>query len=172
MIFLTALWPISRLGGEFLPPLDESLTDKMERGAYEYFDKIEKLGGVLKAIEIGFLQREIADSSRRYQREVETSERTVVGLNDFILEDEKVEIPLLKIDPKVEQEQRDKLRDLREARDNDKVSRSLEALADASRGTDNVMPKIIECARALATLGEICDVFREVYGRWEEPKIF
>ena len=129
----------------------EALTDKMERGAYEYFEQIEKLGGVLKAIEIGFLQKEIADSAKRYQREVETNKRIVVGLNDFALEDEKIEIPLLKIDPQVEQEQRDKLRSLRESRDNDKVRRSLEALADASRGTDNVMPKIIECTRSLAT---------------------
>ena len=150
----------------------EALTDKMERGTYEYFEQIEKLGGVLKAIEIGFLQKEIADSAKRYQREVETNERIVIGLNDFAVEGEKIEIPLLKIDPRVEQEQREKLHSLRETRDNDKVSRSLEALADASRGTDNVMPRIIECTRSLATLGEICDVFREVYGRWEEPKIF
>jgi methylmalonyl-CoA mutase N-terminal domain/subunit len=150
----------------------EALTDEMERGAYEYFEQIEKLGGVLKAIEIGFFQKEIADSAKRYQREVETSERVVVGLNEFALEDEKIEIPLLKIDPQVEQGQREKLRSLRETRDNDKVRRSLEALADASRGADNVMPKIIECARSLATQGEICDVFRDVFGRWEEPKIF
>jgi methylmalonyl-CoA mutase N-terminal domain/subunit len=150
----------------------EALTDKMERGAYEYFEQIEKLGGVLKAIEVGFFQKEIADSAKRYQREVETNERIVVGLNEFGVDGEKIEIPLLKIDPQVEQEQREKLRSLRESRDNDKVRRSLEALAEASRGTDNVMPKIIECARSLATQGEICDVFREVYGRWEEPKIF
>ncbi len=150
----------------------ESLTNKMERGAYEYFEKIEKLGGVLKAIDLGFFQKEIADSAKRYQREVEDGERIVVGLNEFALENEKPEIPLLKIDPAVEQEQRDKLRTLRESRDNDRVRRSLESLAGASRGTDNLMPKIIECARSLATQGEICDVFREVYGNWEEPKIF
>ena len=150
----------------------ESLTDKMERGAYEYFEQIEKLGGVVKAIEAGFLQKEIADSSKRYQREIETGERVMVGLNDFVLEDEAVEIPLLKIDPRIEQEQREKLRTLRGTRDNDEVRRSLEALAEASRGTDNVMPKIVECARSLATQGEICDVFREVYGHWEEPRIF
>jgi len=150
----------------------ESLTDKMERGAYEYFEQIEKLGGVVKAIEAGYLQKEIADSSKRYQREIETGERVMVGVNDLVLEGEEIEIPLLKIDPRIEQEQRDKLRALREARDNDKVRRNLEALAEASRGTDNVMPKIVECARSLATQGEICDVFREVYGHWEEPKIF
>ena len=150
----------------------ESLTNKMERGAYEYFEKIEKLGGVLKAIDMGFFQKEIADSAKRYQREIEDGERIVVGLNEFALENEKPEIPLLKIDPAVEQEQRDKLRTLRESRDNDRVRRSLESLAEASRGTDNLMPKIIECARSLATQGEICDVFREVYGNWEEPKIF
>ena len=150
----------------------EALTDKLERGAYEYFEQIEKLGGVLKAIELGFFQKEIAESSKRYQREIETNERIVVGLNDFTLENEQVEIPLLKIDPQVEQEQRENLRRLRESRDNDKVRSALDALAAAARGTDNVMPKIIECARSVATLGEICDVFRDVYGRWEEPKIF
>jgi methylmalonyl-CoA mutase N-terminal domain/subunit len=126
----------------------------------------------LKAIDIGFLQKEIADSARRYQNEIEKGERVVVGLNEFVLENEKTEIPLLKIDPRVEQEQRDKLRALREARDNDGVASSLESLADASRGTENVMPRLIECARSLATLGEICDVFRDVYGKWEEPRIF
>ncbi len=150
----------------------EALTDKMERGAYEYFEQIDKLGGVLKAIEIGYLQREIADSSKRYQREIETNERIIVGVNDFLLEGEKMEIPLLRIDPRVEQDQRENLRRLRESRDNDKVGRSLEALAGAARGTDNVMPKILECARSRSTLGEICDVFRDAYGRWEEPKIF
>jgi len=150
----------------------EALTNKMEQGAYEYFDQVEKLGGVIKAIERGFFQREIAESANRYQREIETKERIIVGLNEFVLENEKTDIPLLKIDPAVEQEQRKNLRELREKRDNDKVRRTLEALAEAARGTDNVMPKILECARSLATKGEICDVFREVYGHWEEPKIF
>ncbi len=150
----------------------EALTDKMERGAYEYFEQVEKLGGVIKAIELGFFQREIAEAAKRYQREIETNERIVIGVNDLVLEHEKVEIPLLKIDPSVEREQREHLRDLRERRDNDKVRRSLEALADAARGSDNVMPRIVECARSLATKGEICDVLRDVYGKWEEPKIF
>jgi methylmalonyl-CoA mutase N-terminal domain/subunit len=150
----------------------EALTNKMEQGVYEYFDKIEKLGGVIKAIELGFFQKEIAESAKRYQREIETKERIIVGVNDFTLKNEGLEIPLLKIDPQVEQEQRESLRRLREQRDNEKVKRSLEDLAEAARGTANVMPRILECARSLATLGEICDVFREVYGKWEEPKIF
>ena len=141
-------------------------------GSYFVEALTDKLGGVLKAIEIGYLQREIADSSKRYQREIETNERIIVGVNDFLLEGEKMEIPLLRIDPRVEQDQRENLRRLRESRDNDKVGRSLEALAGAARGTDNVMPKILECARSRSTLGEICDVFRDAYGRWEEPKIF
>ncbi len=149
----------------------EALTNKMERGAYEYFEQIEKLGGVLKAIELGFFQKEIAESAKRYQRDIETKERIVVGVNEFVQENEKVDIPLVKIDPLVEQEQRENLRKLRECRDNDKVKRSLDALAGAARGTDNVMPKILDATRSLATLGEICDVFRDVYGRWEEPKI-
>ncbi|RJP18525.1 MAG: methylmalonyl-CoA mutase [Candidatus Abyssobacteria bacterium SURF_5] len=150
----------------------EALTNEMERGAYEYFEKIEKFGGVVKAIEAGFFQQEIADAAKCYQREIEAKERIIVGVNDYILENEQTEIPLLKIDPAVEQEQRERVRALREKRDNDKVRRSLEALAEAARSTDNVMPRIIECARSLATKGEICDVLRDVYGRWEEPKIF
>jgi len=150
----------------------ESLTNKMERGAYEYFDKIEKFGGVVKTIELGFFQKEIAESAKRYQREIETKERIIVGVNDLTLNEEEIEIPLLRIDPCVEEEQRASLRNLRGTRDNEKVKRSLEDLADAARGTANVMPRILECARSRATLGEICDVFREVYGRWEEPKIF
>jgi methylmalonyl-CoA mutase N-terminal domain/subunit len=150
----------------------EALTNEMERGAYEYFEKVEKLGGVIKAIELGFFQQEIADAAKRYQREIETKDRIIVGVNDYVLENERTEIALLKIDERVEQEQRERLRNLREKRDNDKVRRNLEALADAARGTDNVMPKIMECARSLATEGEISDVLRDVYGRWEEPKIF
>ncbi len=150
----------------------EALTNKMEQGVYDYFEKIEKLGGVIKAVEAGFFQKEIADAAKRYQHEIETNEKIMVGVNEFCLKDEKTEIPLLKIDPRVEQEQRDRLRRLREERDNDKVRRSLNELAEAARGTDNVMPKILECARALATENEICDVFRDVYGKWEEPKIF
>jgi len=160
---------IDPLGGSYFI---EALTAKMERGAYEYFEQIEKLGGVLKAIEIGFFQKEIADSAKRCQREIETNERIVVGVNDFVLENEQNDIPLLKVDPKVEREQRESLRLLRESRDNDKVRRSLEALAGVARGTDNIMPAILECVRSLATLGEICDVFRDVCGRWEEPKMF
>ncbi|GAB4330730.1 MAG: hypothetical protein Kow0099_01470 [Candidatus Abyssubacteria bacterium] len=150
----------------------ESLTNKMEQGAYEYFEKIEKLGGVIKAIELGFFQKEIAEAAKRYQREIENKERIIVGVNEFTQGNESVELTLLKIDPRVEQEQRERLRTLRHTRDNDRVRQSLGALADAARGTDNVMPPIIECARSLATKGEICDVLRDVYGKWEEPKIF
>jgi methylmalonyl-CoA mutase N-terminal domain/subunit len=150
----------------------EALTNKMEKGAYDYFEQVERLGGVIKAIELGFFQKEIAEAAKRYQREIETNERIIVGLNNFVLENEKSEIPLLKIDPKVEQEQRERLRTLRSARDNIRVRKTLEALADTARGTDNVMPRIVECARSLATKGEICDVLRNVYGHWEEPKIF
>ncbi|MBI4832501.1 MAG: methylmalonyl-CoA mutase family protein [Candidatus Lindowbacteria bacterium] len=150
----------------------EALTNEMEKGACEYFEQIEKLGGVIKAIELGFFQKEIAEAAKRYQREIETKERIIVGLNDLVLENEKPEIPLLKIDPHVEQEQRERLRTLRDSRDNAKVRDTLEALAGAARGTENVMPRIVDCARSLATKGEICDVLRDVYGRWQEPKIF
>ncbi len=149
----------------------EAQTNKMEREAEKYFAEIERRGGVLKCIEEGYFQREIAEAAYRYQKQIESKERIVVGVNDFVLEDEKVEIPILRIDPEVEKEQVRSLRKLKERRDNDKVKRSLENLRKVALGTENTMPALIECVRCYTTEGEICDVLREVFGEYTEPPL-
>jgi len=148
----------------------EALTNRMEEEAYEYFRKIESLGGMLGAIERGFPQREIAESAYRYQREIDADQRTVVGVNDY-LTDEHVAIPLLEMDREGERRQRERLARVRGERDNQLVGRRLETLRETARGTENLMPPILDAVRAYATLGEICGVFREVFGEYREPVI-
>jgi methylmalonyl-CoA mutase N-terminal domain/subunit len=150
----------------------ESLTNELEEEAYKYFDNIDSMGGVIAAIEKDYPQREIADAAYRYQREIETSKRTIVGVNDFVLEGEEISIPVLKIDPEVERRQIERLNKTRKNRDTDKVQKSLDGLRKASEGTENVMPHVVNAVKAYTTVGEICDVWREVFGEWEEPKIF
>jgi methylmalonyl-CoA mutase N-terminal domain/subunit len=150
----------------------ETLTNELEEEAYGYFDKVEALGGVIPAIEKGFFQREIANASYRYQKEIEDNKRTIVGVNDYVLEDEDIRIPVLKIDPEVEKKQVERLQQVRRERDNREVEDALEALRKASKGNDNVMPHVVRAVRAYASVGEICDVWRDVFGEWEEPKIF
>ncbi len=149
----------------------ESLTNKMEEDAEKYFEEIDRRGGVLKCIEEGYFQREIAEAAYRYQKQIESKDRIVVGVNEFVLEDEKVEIPILKIDPEVEREQVRNVQKVREKRDNDKVKRSLENLKRVAQGTENTMPALIECVRCYTTEGEICDVLREVFGTYVEPPL-
>ena len=146
----------------------EALTNRMEEEAYGYFRKIESLGGMLGAIERGFPQREIAESAYRYQREIDTGQRTVVGVNDYFT-DEHVTIPLLEIDREGERRQRERLARVRRERDNELVAQRLEALREAAQGTENLMPHILDAVRAYATLGEICGVFRKVFGEYREP---
>jgi len=152
----------------------EALTNRMEEEAYEYFRKIESLGGMLGAIERGFPQREIAESAYRYQREIDaaslTGQRTIVGVNDYLTE-EPLTIPLLEIDREGERRQRERLARVRRERDNELVARRLEALREAAQSTENLMPYILDAVRAYATLGEICGVFREVFGEYREPVI-
>jgi methylmalonyl-CoA mutase N-terminal domain/subunit len=150
----------------------ESLTRQMEDEAEKIFAEIERRGGVLAGIEQGYFQRELAKSAYAYQRAVEKGERIVVGVNKFVMENERVEIPVLKIDESVEREQVQSLRQLRQARDNDKVRRTLDELKAAAERSDNLMPSFIECARVYATLGEIVDVLRGIYGEYEEPPMF
>ena len=157
---------IDPLGGSYFM---ETLTNKMEEGAEEYFEEIEKRGGVLKCIEEGYLQREIANAAYKYQREIEKKERIIVGINDFVIPGEKIEIPILKIDPQVEKDQVKCVQDVRKTRDNDKVKRSLEDLRKTAQGTGNTMPKILECVRCYATEGEIVDVLRQEFGEYIEP---
>ena len=145
----------------------ESLTNEMERQAYAYFDRIEKLGGVIPAIEQGFFQREIADSAARYQQDIDQKRRIVVGINQYIAE-EPLRIPLLKMDPDGYARQVARLQKVRRERDGAAVSRSLAALAQAAAGTENMMPYIIDSVRAYATLGEICGVLRKAFGEYRE----
>lgn len=150
----------------------EALTNEMEEEAYKYFDQVEALGGVVKAIEKGFFQREIAEASYRYQREIDSGERTIVGVNDYVLEDEKISIPVLKIDEEVERRQIERTQKMRRTRDNKKVDKALDGLRKASEGEENVMPHIVQAVREYATIGEIFEVWRDLWGEWDEPKIF
>jgi methylmalonyl-CoA mutase N-terminal domain/subunit len=146
----------------------EALTNEMEEKAMEYIQKIDDMGGVIPAIEKGFFQREIAESAYKYQREIDNHERILVGVNDYTIEEEEVQIPLLRIDPKVEEEQINRLQKLKRERDNRKVKQILDELHDAAEKDVNLMPIIIEAVKSYATLGEICDVLRSVYGEYKE----
>jgi len=159
---------IDPLGGSYFV---EELTSEMEEAAYAYFDKIEALGGVIPAIEKGFFQREIADAAYRYQKEIDERKRIVVGVNEYMAEEEP-EIPILRMDPEGEKRQIERLQRLRRERDNQRVERALDRLRKAAEGTENVMPFILEAAKAYATLGEITDVFREVFGIYRENPLF
>lgn len=160
---------IDPLGGSYFV---EELTDRMEKGAQAYFEKIDALGGVIPAIEAGFFQREIAEAAYRYQLELDQKEKIIVGVNDFIEEDEKIDIPILEISPEVEIKQRKRLGDVRQSRNNAEVERTLAALKEAAAHGSNLMPKLIDCTRAYATLGEMCGSLTEVFGVHEEIAVF
>ena len=152
------------LGGSYFL---EHLTAAMEDAAGDYIRRIDGMGGMIAAIENGFPQREIADASYRYQREVETGDKIVVGVNGFqSLDEEPIEI--LQIDQKAHERQVSKLAALRKRRDRDQVARSLDRLRRAAQGTENTMPYILEAVRAYATLGEICSALRDVFGSYQE----
>src|SRR5690606_22697949 len=155
---------IDPLGGSYFV---EALTDKTEAAVYDYFRRIDEFGGVIPAIEAGFFQQEIADASYRYQMEVDTKKRVIVGVNDYT-DDEPTTIPILEMDPQGYDRQVARLNQLRLERDNEKVTQTLNALRAACEGTENTMPYIIDAAKAYATLGEITDVMREVFGVYEE----
>ncbi|NHJ13707.1 MAG: methylmalonyl-CoA mutase [Candidatus Thorarchaeota archaeon] len=150
----------------------EALTNELEEEAYKYFDRVKSLGGVVPAIEKGFFQKEIADAAYRYEKEIESKKRIIVGVNEFILEGEDISIPVLKIDPEVERRQVERLNRTRKDRDNAKVQEALDKLRKASEGDANVLPYVVEAVKAYASVGEICDVWRDVFGEWTEPKIF
>src|SRR5579864_7274357 len=168
---------VDPLGGSYFL---EKLTLDMEKGAFDYFEKLDALGGMVRAIENGYPQKEVAEASYQYQRAVEAKEKIVVGVNDFAVEEKQMET--LYIDKSVAQQQSKKLKALRARRDNQEVQRRLEALkraaaqepvvpGDGSISQANTMPYIIECVRAYVTVGEICDALREVYGTYEEVSI-
>ncbi|MBI3587422.1 MAG: methylmalonyl-CoA mutase family protein [Ignavibacteriales bacterium] len=150
----------------------EALTTKMEQEAESYFEKIDTLGGVIPALEAGFFQREIADAAYRYQRELDLKEKITVGMNDFIEEDEKIDIPILVISPEVEIKQRKRLANIRQSRNAEAVERSLVALRQGAVDNKNLMPLLLDCTRSYATLGEMCNALAEVFGVYEEPAVF
>ena len=160
---------IDPLGGSYFI---EALTNKLEAGAYDYFRKIDALGGMVKAIEHGFPQREIAEAAYRYQKALEKKDRIVVGVNEYELEGEQIEIPLLKINYSVEQEQRHRLDELRKKRDPARTRRCLDAVTQVCASNENAMPVILEAARARCSLGEICEAMKKVFGTYEEPPTF
>jgi len=151
---------IDVLGGSYLI---EELTDKVEQEAWDLMDKIDDLGGVIPAIEQGFIQRQIEDSAYDYQMKVENKERIVVGVNEFQSE-EDIKVPLLKIDPEVERNQVERLQKVRAERDQSRVDQALKALSSAAKSEENVMDRIVDAVREYATIGEICQVMREVFG--------
>jgi methylmalonyl-CoA mutase N-terminal domain/subunit len=148
----------------------EALTNRMEQEAYDYFRKIEAVGGVIPALEKGFFQREIAEAAYRYQMEVDTHRRVVVGVNEYT-EDAPIRIPLLEMDPQGYERQVARLERVRRERDNERVGVALDALKQAARGQENMMPYILDCVRAYATLGEIVGILRGVFGEYREPTI-
>lgn len=149
----------------------ETLTDKLESEAEEYFQRIEDLGGVLAAIDQGFFQQEIADAAYKYQRAVDNEEQVIVGVNRYN-SDEPLEIELLKIDPAVEEKQVSRLKKLKENRDNLAVRRSLDNLVNCASGNENIIPGILEAVKVYATIGEIVASLKEVFGEYKEKPIF
>jgi methylmalonyl-CoA mutase N-terminal domain/subunit len=159
---------IDPLGGSYYV---EHLTSELERQAYEYFDRIEALGGVLAGIEQNFFQREIAEASFRYQREVESGRRVVVGVNRYVT-DEEVPPPILRIDPVLERKQVERVQALRARRDAVAVEQALARLAADARESRNLLPAILEASRTYVTMGEMCDSLRAAWGVWRETPVF
>lgn len=153
------------LGGSYYI---EALTNEMERKAMDYIQKVDEMGGAIVAIEKGFFQKEIADSAYKYQKETDEKKRTIVGVNDYTTKEEKCPIELSRIDPKVEQQQVDNLQKLRRERNNKKAKETLEKLHYAAQKDENLMPTIIEAIKSYATIGEITEVLRQVYGEYKE----
>jgi methylmalonyl-CoA mutase N-terminal domain/subunit len=158
---------VDPLGGSYFV---EALTRQMEQGALDYFDQIDRMGGLVSAIERGFPQKEIAESSYRFQQAFERKEKIMVGVNDLVQEDEPP-IAILYIDESTADTQLKKLEQLRRTRDNDAVRRALDRLQAAATTSENLMPPLLDAVRAYATLGEMCDVLRAVWGEYEEQPV-
>ncbi len=159
---------VDPLGGSWYV---ESLTDQLEKAAERYFEKIDELGGVIPAIEMGYFQREIAEASSEYQHKVENKQRIIVGVNEFVKENEEIEIPILEISKEVQREQIQRLTELKANRDENKTQAALEKITEASKNGENLMPLFIEAAKANATMGEIVDAMKVVFGEWEETAV-
>ena len=156
---------IDPLGGSYYL---EALTNRLEAEARDYFSRIDDLGGVLPAIDKGFFQQEISEAAYRYQREIDAHRRTIVGVNDFV-DDKPIAIPLLVMDPQGYARQVRRLEQLRRERDSGRVGQALDRLRLACQGTENTMPHLLDCVRAYATLSEIVNVMKEVFGVYAEP---
>ena len=157
---------VDPLGGSYFV---ETLTNEIERAAWEYIERIDAMGGMVAAIERSYPQREIAEASYRYQMAVDRKEKVVVGVNDYVTDEKPLEI--LQIDETVAHRQAQRLRKLRVERSKDEVARRLTALRKAAEGKDNLMPFLYDAVKAYATLGEICDAMRDVFGTYEEVAI-
>ncbi|HEY6119318.1 MAG TPA: methylmalonyl-CoA mutase family protein [Pyrinomonadaceae bacterium] len=157
---------VDPLGGSYFV---ESLTEKMERSALDYFAKIDAMGGMVSAIEKGFPQREIHDSAYEYQKAVERGDQVIVGVNKYAMNDEPAGVPILVIDESVRDHQVERLRKTRDRRDAGAASNALERLKRVAKIGENTMPATIDAVRAYASLGEICSALRDIYGVYEEP---
>jgi methylmalonyl-CoA mutase N-terminal domain/subunit len=141
----------------------------MERGALDYFQRIDNMGGMIAAIEAGFPQKEIHESAYQFQKALERKEKIMVGINEYVMKEEHTEVPILFIDDSTDRLQKERLAELRRRRDNRAVMSALSALKEGARNKANTMPLIIDCVREYATLGEICDTLKEVFGVYQEP---
>src|SRR5215217_4300705 len=159
---------IDPLGGSYYV---EDLTNRLEAEVYDYFDRIEKLGGVVPAIKENFFQREIAEASFRYQAEVEAKQRIIVGVNRYVAAEDP-ELEILRIDPALEEKQIRRVRSVRERRDQAAAEAALARLREGAAGDANLMPLIIDCAKASVTMGEMCDALRKIWGVWRETPVF
>jgi len=157
---------VDPLGGSWYV---ESLTQKMIDGCFDYFEKIDRFGGMVEAVEAGFPQREIQESAYQYQKAVERGDQTIVGVNKYAMEDELSEVKILQIDENVRLHQLERLARVKASRDNGSVANSLDKLKLAARANENTMPAIIEAVSSYATVEEICVALRDVYGIYEEP---
>jgi len=160
---------IDPLGGSWYL---EELTDSIEEDAKKYFKEIEKLGGVIECIETGYLQKEISESSSDYQTKVENKERIIVGMTDFVKKDEEIEIPILEIRKEVENEQNDRLIKLKKDRNNELVNEKLIKIQESCKNGENLVPVIIDAVESYATLGEIVDAMKDIFGEWTEKAVF
>ncbi|HEX5689242.1 MAG TPA: methylmalonyl-CoA mutase family protein, partial [Roseiflexaceae bacterium] len=158
---------VDPLGGTYFV---EALTDRMERECLEYFRQIDAQGGVIAAIRNGYFQREIADAAYRYQQEIDGGQRGIVAVNKYVVQ-APLEIPILEMDREGEARHLRRLNHVRATRDNDKLAQHLAELRAAAEGNANLMPAILDCVRAYATLGEMCDVLREVFGVYQETVV-
>lgn len=160
---------VDPLGGSYFV---EALTDKMEKEANAIFDQIDSLGGVVAAIETGYFQKEIADAAYRYQKEVERKEKFIVGVNEFVEENEKVDIPILTVSPEVQKQQVKRLAELRQSRNQKAVEESLASIKSAAVDGRNLMPEFLKASQNYVTLGEMIGELKEVFGTYEETAVF